>query len=86
VKQDELQQKSRSGFKMMNLGHDKIMSSKQDTREQVDINRTTNCNLFTRITIRARTNLSKNELDQEQQANQSKHKGHKTQDLFPKFR
>jgi hypothetical protein len=37
VKQDELQQKSRSGVKMMNLGPDKLTTNKQDTIEQVDM-------------------------------------------------
>jgi hypothetical protein len=50
----------------MNLGPDKLSTSKQDTREQVEINRATNCNLFTRITTRVRSNLSKNKLEQEQ--------------------
>jgi hypothetical protein len=45
---------------MMNLEPDKLTTSKQYTIEQVDINRTTNCNLFARITTRVRTNLSKN--------------------------
>jgi hypothetical protein len=37
MKQDELQQKSRSGFKAMNLEPDKFTTSKQDTIEQVDM-------------------------------------------------
>jgi hypothetical protein len=69
VKLDELQRKNRSGFKTMNLGSNKLMTSKQDTREQVEINRATNFNLFTRMTTRVRSNLNKNKLDLDQQCN-----------------
>jgi hypothetical protein len=44
----------------MNLGSDELTTSKQDTIEHVEISRATRCNLFTRITPRVRSNLSKN--------------------------
>jgi hypothetical protein len=47
VKQDFEQWKSRSGTKMMNLGSDELMTSKQDTIEEVEISRATNFYLFT---------------------------------------
>jgi hypothetical protein len=50
----------------MNLGSDELTTSKQDTIEHVEISRATRCNLFTRITPRVRSNLSKNKLEQEQ--------------------
>jgi hypothetical protein len=53
----------------MNLGSNKLMTSKQDTREQVEINRATNFNLFTRMTTRVRSNLNKSKLDIDQQGN-----------------
>jgi hypothetical protein len=48
VNQDSAQQKSRSEVKTMNLGPDKLTTSKQDTVEHIEINRTIRCNLFTR--------------------------------------
>jgi hypothetical protein len=51
----------------MNLGPDKLTTSKQDTREYVEINRATNYNLFPRITTRVRSNITENKLEQEQQ-------------------
>jgi hypothetical protein len=48
VNQDNEQRKSRSNIKTMNLGPDKITTSKQDTIEHVKIDRATRCNLFTR--------------------------------------
>jgi hypothetical protein len=48
VNQDYEQQKSRSGTKMMNLGPNKLTTSKQDTIEHIEINRATRCNLFTK--------------------------------------
>jgi hypothetical protein len=65
VNQDFKQRKSRSGSKTMNLGPDKLMTSKQDARDPKDINRATNCNQFTRIITRVRSNLNKNKLEQE---------------------
>jgi hypothetical protein len=47
MKQDFEQRKSRSDTKMMNLGPDELMTSNQDTIEQVEISRVTNFNLFT---------------------------------------
>jgi hypothetical protein len=47
VNQDYEQQKSRSDTKMINLGHDKLTTSKQDTKEHIEISRVTRCNLFT---------------------------------------
>jgi hypothetical protein len=46
VKKDIKQQKSRSGTKIMNLGLDKLMTSKQDTIEHAEISRANICNLF----------------------------------------
>jgi hypothetical protein len=43
-----LAMKNRSGTKTMNLGPDKLTTSKQDTIEHIEINRATRCNLFTR--------------------------------------
>jgi hypothetical protein len=40
--------KSRLGTKMINLYPDKLMISKQDTIEHIEIRGTTRCNLFTR--------------------------------------
>jgi hypothetical protein len=47
VNQDYKQQKSRSGTKMMNLGPDKLTTSKQDNIEHIEISRSTRCILFT---------------------------------------
>jgi hypothetical protein len=46
--QDYMEQKNRSEVKTMNLGPDKLMISKQDTIENIEVNRVTRCNLFTR--------------------------------------
>jgi hypothetical protein len=48
VKQDNTQQKSRSGIKTINLGPDKLTTSKKDTIEHIEVNRATRCNIFTR--------------------------------------
>jgi hypothetical protein len=48
VNQENKQQKSRSGTKMMNLGPDKLTTSKQDTIEHIEIDRATRCYLVTR--------------------------------------
>jgi hypothetical protein len=48
VNQDNEQRKSRSGTKTMNLGPDKLTTSKQDTIEHIEIDRATRCNLFTK--------------------------------------
>jgi hypothetical protein len=48
VNQDNTQWKSRSGAKTMNLGLNKLMTSKQYTLEHMKIRGTTRCNLFTR--------------------------------------
>jgi hypothetical protein len=47
VNQDYKQQKSRSGTKTINLGPNKLMTSKQDTIEHIEIDRATRCNLLT---------------------------------------
>jgi hypothetical protein len=46
MNQDYEQRKNRSGTKTMNLGSDKLTTSKQDTIEHIEINRATRCNLF----------------------------------------
>jgi hypothetical protein len=48
VNQDYEQWKSRSVAKAMNLGADKLTTSKQDTTEHIEIRGSTRCNLFTR--------------------------------------
>jgi hypothetical protein len=45
--QDYEQQKSRSGTKTINLGADKLTTSKQDIIEHIEITRATRCNPFT---------------------------------------
>jgi hypothetical protein len=47
VNQDYKQRKSRSGTKTINLGPNKLMTSKQDTIEHIEIDRATRCNLLT---------------------------------------
>jgi hypothetical protein len=47
VNQDYEQRKSRSSIKMINLGPDKLTTSKEDTIEHIEISRVTRCNLFT---------------------------------------
>jgi hypothetical protein len=47
VNQDYEQRKSRSGTKAINLGSDKLTTSKQDTIEHIEIDRATRCNLLT---------------------------------------
>jgi hypothetical protein len=47
VNQDYKQQKSRSVSKMINLGHDKLATRKQDTIEHIEIDRATRCNVLT---------------------------------------
>jgi hypothetical protein len=47
VNQDYKQQKSRSGTKTINLGPNKLMTSKKDTIEHIEIDRATRCNLLT---------------------------------------
>jgi hypothetical protein len=48
MNQDSTQRKSRSRDKTMNLGLDKLTTSKQDTIEHIEISRTTRCNIFTK--------------------------------------
>jgi hypothetical protein len=60
VNQDYEQQKSRSGTKTMNLGANKLTTSKQDTIEQLDATYSLG------ITPRVKANLNKNKLEQEQ--------------------
>jgi hypothetical protein len=48
VNQDYQQWKSRSGTKTMNLGPNKLTTSKKDTIDHIEINRATRCNLLTR--------------------------------------
>jgi hypothetical protein len=48
MNQDNTERKSRSGAKTINLGPDKLTTSKQDIIEHIEISGTTRCNIFTR--------------------------------------
>jgi hypothetical protein len=52
VKLDLMQRKSRSDVKTINLAFNKLTTSKEYHREQVELSRTTICNIFARITPR----------------------------------